>query len=404
MDIKAKHQAGTSIREIARQTGLSRNTIRKMLRAEHSGTYTRKPPDKTVLSPFEPYLREHWKEKNAALLFEDIRAMGYTGSAVTVRRFRATLKQAHTVPASATVRFETPPGRQAQVDWGEVGRLDDGTGRRRKLYVFVYVLGYSRQMHAVFTFSMKLPELIRCHQLAFEAMGGWPSEILTDNMAQVRLPSGKLNPLFADFAAHHGFAVKTHQPYRPRTKGKVERMVGYLKDNFLAGRRFLHLEDANRQLADWLERANRRVHGTTGLVPVEVFEQCERDALRSLEEAPGYVIAETAERVVSRQSTVSFRSNRYSVPPEYLGKRVVVESRSGEIRVRLGDTILAEHPEAPGKDQDVMATEHLEALWALTVAQIADDAGRPAKTARDLTAPPTVQHRDLHDYEELCGS
>jgi len=397
MDVKAKYESGQPIKAIARETGISRNTVRKMVRGKHQGTYTRKEPEKRILDEFEPYLRQNWQERNAHLLYEDITSMGYAGSEVTVRRFRARLKREHGLVAAATVRFETPPGKQAQVDWGEVGRLRDDTGRLRKLYVFVYVLGHSRHTYAEFTFSMKLPELIRCHQNAFAADGGWPAEILTDNMAQVRLPSGKLNALFADFAAHHGFAVKTHKPYRPRTKGKVERMVGYIKGNFMPSRSFTDIDDANRQLATWLAQANARVHSTTKAVPAELLRTVELPALTALDAAPRYVVAETAQRSVSRESTVAFGGNRYSVPPKHLGTKVLVEARAGSIRVRLGDTIIAEHARAQGKGREVIDPAHLQALWDLSAEQIHPAAGA---TARDLTAPPDVQRRALTVYEE----
>src|SRR5699024_9374727 len=113
----------------------------------------------------------------------------------------------------------------------------------KKIYAFVMVLGFSRMLYVEFTHSMDLPTLILCHQHAFAYFGGIVGNILYDNMAQVRLPgTGEFHPLFADFAAHYGFAVKTHQVRRPRTKGKVERMVDYLKDNFLNGRSFAGFE------------------------------------------------------------------------------------------------------------------------------------------------------------------
>ncbi len=121
---------------------------------------------------------------------------------------------------------------------------------------------------------MHLKSLVRCHQQAFDYCGGWPRSILYDNMKQVRLDAKSWNPHFMDFADHYGIVAKTHRPYRPRTKGKVERMVRYVKDNLLNGRSFADLEDLNAQALIWLEQtANRRVHQTTGQRPRDLLQR-----------------------------------------------------------------------------------------------------------------------------------
>ena len=174
-----------------------------------------------ALDPYKPYLTARWEavRPQRTRLLEEIRAQGYTGCLNLVQRFLKTLKDQHKAHAKATVRFETPPGYQAQADWAHVGEVEGS-----KIYAFVIVLCFSRMLYVTFTKSMDIPTLICCQEKAFAYFGGVPQRILYDNMAQVRLPSGKLNPYFADFAAHYGFTVKTHRPYRPRTKGKVERI------------------------------------------------------------------------------------------------------------------------------------------------------------------------------------
>src|SRR5262249_35406080 len=151
--------------------------------------------------------------------------MGYDGSVVILRRFLATLDDDRRRDRRLTVRFETPPGHQAQADWAYAGRLIDSEGRSRSVYIFTFVLSYSRMLFVRFTTSMNLAALIDCHQRAFDYLGGWPRTILYDNMKQVRLGPGRLNEAFLDCANHYGFTPKTHRPYRPRTKGKVERAV-----------------------------------------------------------------------------------------------------------------------------------------------------------------------------------
>src|SRR5581483_1832853 len=249
MDIKDLHRQGLSQREIARRTGLSRNTIAKVLSQKTPAVF-QKPTRPSCLDPYKPYLTERWQHYGlrAPRLLQEIQAQGYTGSINLVQRFLKTLREEYSVRTKATVRFETPPGQQAQADWAYVG--EDSAG---KIYAFIMVLAFSRLLYVEFTRSMETDTLIRCHQNAFAFFGGVPASVLYDNMSQVRKPGGGWNPLFADFAAHYGFVIKTHQVRRPRTKGKVERMVDYLKDNFLKGRRFAGFDDLVGQGRLWQE-------------------------------------------------------------------------------------------------------------------------------------------------------
>jgi len=248
MDIRTLHKEGHSIKEIARQTGRSRNTVRRVLR-EAGPTGFRKPARPSCLDDFKPYLQTRFAScgLSAVRLLPEIRAMGYTGSVATLRRFLHHLRPEQERLRKLTVRFETPPGKQAQADWAYCGRFADATGQTIPLYAFVMVLSFSRMLYVEFTTSMHLSTLIRCHLEAFAFFGGWTQEILYDNMKQVRISPQELNPLFLDFAQHYGLAVKTHRIRRPRTKGKVERAVQYLKDGFLNGRVFADLADLNAQ-------------------------------------------------------------------------------------------------------------------------------------------------------------
>jgi transposase len=254
MDIRDLNRQGHSIRAIARLTGLSRNTIRRVLRGQHD-LKRRESTRPSKLDPFKDYLRQRRAEYplSAVRLTAEIRPMGYAGSVITVRRFLATLDDRDHRERRLTVRFETPPGQQAQADWASAGRFLDAEGRSRSIYLFVFVLAYSRMLFVHFTTSMNLATLVACHQRAFDYLGGWPRVILYDNMKQVRLGPTHWNDAFLDFANHHGFTLKTHRPYRPRTKGKVERTVDYVKDNFLLGRCFATLDDLNAQGIAWLD-------------------------------------------------------------------------------------------------------------------------------------------------------
>lgn len=366
MDIKDLHRQGHSIRVIAQLTGLARNTVRRALREQvPSAAKTRVRASQ--LDPFKPYIEGRYAEYalSAVRLLEEIRLMGYTGGVDVLRRFIQTLDLHTGASQKMTVRFETPPGEQAQADWASCGHQLDDTGRRRSVYAFVMVLSYSRMLYVEFTHSMNLPELIRCHQRAFDFFGGWTHTILFDNMKQVRLSQQEWNPLFLDFVNHHGIMPKTHRVRRPRTKGKVERMVHYLKDNFLNGRCFADMSDLRAQARHWLDHtANSRIHATTKRRPCDSLAE---EKLNALSSVPAYQIASVCERKVDAESFVQMGRSRYSVPPEYVGQRVIIERGRQRVVVRAGDLIIAEHAPAPRPGACMTHKEHVEALWRLSL-------------------------------------
>lgn len=397
MDILHLHKQGHSIRQICRISGVSRNTVRKVLR-NGSPPKKKRKKRKSILDEFKPYLKKRYLETglSAVRLLEEIKPMGYPGKVDVVRRFLKIIDQEFQLSNKATVRFETPPGEQAQVDWAEVGSFIDKQGKRRKVYAFVMVLGFSRMLFVEFTLSMKLEVLIKCHQNAFEYFGGWTRSILYDNMAQVRLPSGKLNPLMLDFLSHYGIKPKTHRPYRPRTKGKVERSVLYLKDNFIKAREFSDLPDLQAQGFHWQENvANQRVHSTTKRKPCEMFLDEDLIPLSSIEQ---YRLCRTVERTVNAEGFVLLDGNRYSVPPEKVGQKVFVEQGEQRIFIRTGDLIIAEHNLAQGSNKCIVKEEHIQAMWKMTV-----EKQKVPPLKKDKTLFQEVQQRPLIAYEEVIG-
>ena len=366
MDIKQLQKEGLSARAIARQTGYSRNTVKKVLEGRQARQLVRSGRT-SCLDDFKPYVKErHSKfDLSAIRLIEEIRPMGYTGSIRTLRRYLQELESACKSAAVATVRFETGPGQQGQADWAHCGHFVDRAGNCIPLYVFVLLLGFSRTLFLCFTSSMELPVLMRCHQEAFEFFGGMPQFILYDNMAQIRLPHSKiLHPRFVDFAVHYGFTVKTHRVRRPRTKGKVERMVDYVKDNFLNGRAFVDLAHVNAEGLNWLQTvANVRIHGTTDKRPIDLLAA---EGLTPFSSVVPYVIHECAERKVSVDGFVSFDRSRYSVDPDYVGRMVRVEAFEGQIVIRSSDLIITEHDRSSKPGSCIAKKEHLERMWKVS--------------------------------------
>ena len=399
MDVHLLFKQLGSIRAVAKQTGYSRNTVRRMLRTVEPPAFE-KPARSSGVDEFKEYLARRFTEHglSAQRLTEEIRAQGFTGSIYMVRRFLKKLRPLRAAAATATVRFETAPGLQGQCDWAYCGRHADRAGRLVSVYAFVMVLGFSRAMFVRFTTSMSLGTLIDCHQQAFKFFGGVPAQVLYDNMKQVRLEDGKLNPAFVDFAAVHGFDIKTCRVRRARTKGKVERMVDYVKDNFLLAREFADLEDLNSQALAWLDNtAHARVHATTGHRPIDLLES-ERPKLRPLDSIRPYTFIERHPRTVAKESMVSFRSSRYSVPPAYVGREVTVELSGdlGSVIIRSGDAIVAEHRAAARAGESRTHKEHLDELWKLALQR----APAPLPNWR-MTFDHTVAATPLDRYQQL---
>lgn len=397
MNIKHLHNAGHSIKAITRLTGHSRNTVRRILRQAKPQPF-QTPARISQLDQFKPYVEQRYQQcaLSTVRLFQEIRSMGYTGSAATLYRFTQTLRSQQRSLSKLTVRYETPPGEQAQADWTYCGRFPDHSGKLVSVYAFVMVLSFSRMLYVEFTRSMKLPILLQCHKNAFAFFGGWTRTILYDNMKQVRLTPEKLQPQFLDFANHYGFTVKTHQPYRPRTKGKGERVVDYVKDNFLNGRSFADFSDLNAQALHWLNHtANVRLHATTKQRPVDLFAQ---EALTSVSAIAPYQVAQLLNRQASWEATVRFDRSRYSIPPEHAGQAVVVEAFPEQIRIRSGDRIIAEHPRATQPDACIMQPEHVAALWQLSLQKPV-----PAAPQWQLNFSDAVAVTPLTAYEQTAA-
>src|SRR4029078_2380950 len=261
------------------------------------------------------------------------------------------------------VRFETPPGDQAQVDFAHFQvAFADEPGVTRIVWLFSLVLGYSRLLWARFVLHQDLQTVLRCHLAAFAALEGVPRQILYDRMKTAVLgedAEGHIvyNRALVDFARHHGFHPRACRPYRAKTKGKVERPFRYLREDFFLARTFRHLDDLHGQLAHWLATvANPRVHATTQRVVNEAFAE-EKGHLKMLPLAPfGSVLK--LERRVSHEGMVSVGGNLYSVPDATRKRVVEVHTLANEVRIFEDGALIAAHPVLEGRHQRRVATGH----------------------------------------------
>ncbi len=292
------------------------------------------------------------------------------------------------------------------MDWAYCGTFGDQHGLPLKVYAFVMVLGFSRMLYVEFTTSMELAALLACHQHAFAFFGGWPRQMLYDNMAQVRLPhSADWNPLFLDFAQHYGFTPRTCRVRRPRTKGKVERAIRYVKDNFLPGRVFADLAELNAQGQHWLTHtANVRLHATTGERPVDLLPE---EKLAALAADTPYLLTGKSARKVSVEGFVHLDGSRYSVAPEHVGKEVLVEVGEQQLTIRAGDLVLAEHARAVRPGACVVDPAHAALFWQLCLpgaSGTSPEGAAPAPPSGrwELTSDPQVAATPLALYAALA--
>jgi transposase len=286
-------EQGLSKAELARMLGVSRRTVYHwietgQLERDLDGQavrYRSRPPLVRKIDRYREIIvarLAQYPKLSATRLHDEIRAAGYEGGYTQVKEY---VRQVRPVsPADPVVRFETPPGLQAQIDFAEF-RLPWG-----KRFALLAVLGYSRLLWLQFYPRQTLAVLMRGLEDAFSAFGGVPAELLFDQMKAViiddqREVGGKLleNTEFLRFAAHWDFRIRACRPYRAKTKGKVERPVGYVRQSFFYGREFLNDADLNAQVLAWTaQKANARVHRTTGEIPCVRFERDERRMLKPL--------------------------------------------------------------------------------------------------------------------------
>ena len=343
--IVRRHQEGVSIRQIARELGLARQTVRETLRRWQAERDTANPTAalparrqrrSSLLDAYDDAIRQ-WLERypniSVTRLLEELRAQGFPGQYTILRtRVNELRPRPNREPV---VRFETPRGAQAQMDYSTYD-LDFTHEGRRRVYLFSYILGYSRRAYIRFVESQDLPTTLREHIRAFEYLGGVARVCLYDNMKVVVLrhdDEGPIyNPKFLAFATHYGYRPQACAVRRPQTKGKVEKHFHYVEVNLLNGRTFQSLEHLNEVTARWLaEVADVRIHRETKQRPVDRHAE-EQPHLIPLPAVP-YDVAPVEYRVVNVEGDIVYLLNTYSVPWRHIGQVLPVRITENELIV-----------------------------------------------------------------------
>jgi transposase len=323
------------------------------------------------LDPYKPKIDHLLKQNvwNAMVILREIQADGYPGGIALVRRYIEPKRALRT--SRATVRFETNPGEQLQSDWGEITVTI--AGQPTKVDFIVNTLGYSRRFHFWCTDSLDAEHTYEGLIRSFEYLGGVTEEVLVDNQKSAVLehPANgqpKFNERFLDLAGHHGFSPKACKPYRARTKGKDERMVGYIKGNFFVRYRSFESWAHLNQLAEhWLaEEADRRVQDTVREVVTLRFER-EKPALKPLPSVR-YDTSYFEFRRVSWDGYIDVRGNRYSVPAHLLGQRVAVRiGLDSTLCIYQAETLVATHTLRSREAGWSTDPQHHASLWSDTL-------------------------------------
>lgn len=350
---------------IATELSMHHDTVRRAIEAERfirPGTQIRA----TLLDPYKAFIAKVLDEHprlRATRIHEMLAMRGYAGSVIQVRRY---LKATRPARPEAYLRLETMPGEQAQVDWGNFGKIQVGHARRA-LSCFVLVLSWSRAMYARFALDQTLESFLRGHVLAFDALGGTPREILYDNLKSVVLERTgdhiRFHPRVLDLAGHYHFAPKPCAPYRGNEKGKVERQIQYLRHSFFAARRFASVDDLNAQLARWVETVAhaRRAPGHADGRSVAALLAEERERL-----LPRPAHPMECDRVVAVSSGktpyVRFDLNDYSIPHPLVRKPLTLVASERTVRVLDGQNEVARHERSYDRGRIIEDPAHIESL------------------------------------------
>ncbi len=389
---------GKSIHAIAREVGIARNTVRRYLRGKPEAVP--RPKRGSVLDPYKPQIQRWMQEDhlyNCEVMLERLREQGYQGNGTILRDYVRPFRPRN-VGHQPVMRYETKPGEQMQYDWGEVHYEKDG--QDRKLYGFTAVLSYSRMRFITFVKRCDTPTMIRCMMEAFEYFDGLPKAALTDRMKSVFLEMedkvAKWNPLFADFMASLGVAPRVCKPYKPQTKGKVERSVGVIKKGFWPGVRFRDIDDLNEQAKAWCDRLNQKVHRTTRQVPLDRWVE---ENLSPLPKDYAWERFGAEERRVSWDGFISYDGVLYGLPaqPPVAGTVVLVRERHRTLRVYHQGQLIATLAKEPRSQEIIYHPEQF------TGVQPAPSIRRADQPLGHQVEAPTVAVRPLSEYDQLFG-
>ena len=400
------HARGWGTKAIARELGCARNTVKRYLALGGWQAYAGGNRGR-ALDGEEAWLRESLVQHrgNAEVVRQElVREKGKEVSLRTVQRAVAEERRGLRAAARATVRYETPPGKQLQADFGQISVSI--AGEMVKAHLCVLTLAWSRRIVVRAFRDERQPNWFSTMEAAFRLFGGVPEQVLVDN---ARALVSKHNPVtrevvfherFLEFSRYWGFSPRACAPYRPQTKGKAERNIAFVKRNAIAGRTFESWAAFEAWLEQWSrENADQRVHGTTGERPADRFSRGEAGALRPLPDKPPFQVERELRRVVHNDACVEVDGNWYSVPWQLAKASVTVRVRDGVVTVRHGEEVVARHERLVGRRQRTVNPEHWAGLSRRTRAATEEGSAPgegPEATVKVTPPPEFLRSLDLY--------
>lgn len=352
--------------QIAQHLEIHPDTVAKWLNTDHYKP-RKVTPRLSKLDPFKPQILrwiEHYPYTGAQIR-QRLQNLGYDGGATILNDY---LRRVRPKPRPAYLKLKFDPGDSAQVDWGECGAIHI-QGSKRKLHAFIMVLCYSRLLYLRFYLSQSLENFLDGHLRAFSYFGGVPRRLIIDNLKTAVLEHRRgqppeFHPRYLDLARHYGFHPVACNIAKGNEKGRVERGVGYVKDNFLGGRPIADLASLQAAAKQWRDQiANQRCHGVTKQTPRKHFEEQEKAILSPLR-LEAYDCAVIRQARLSKDGRVQFETNFYSVPPGQSGKQLTLKIYADRIQIHPSPQApaIAIHPRSYARHQDIEDRAHTKAL------------------------------------------
>ena len=371
--IKTLFEKGYNKTQIADMLEVDRKTIRKYLKNPDKDYQLEKKPHPSMLDEHRDFIvASIKKELSGQRIFQDLQTdVGFEGSYSTVRDYIRKIKGTQ---QAVYMVMTALPGEEGQVDFGYIGTLKVG-GKRKKAWVFVMTLSFSRYMFVRIVFDQCVKTFISCHLDAFKYFGGVPETVIIDNLKAGILKANFYEPIiqrtYAAFAAYYGFYAQPSRVYTPTDKGKVERAVDYVKENCFKARDFKDEAEAIAFLAKWLtDIANKRIHGTTKKRPVELFQNQEQEKLQPLN-TKDFIFSDSAVGTVNNNCHLAYKGNYYSAPFQYIGLELTLIEVNNMLKIYFDQKEVALHTLWEGeKGNYVTNKNHYPASKNITLSEI----------------------------------
>lgn len=366
--LRFAHAEKWPVGTIARQLGVHHTTVSRVLESNGLPRADR-ITNSSIIDPYLPLITQtldQFPKLPASRLYAMACERGFEGGE---SHFRSRIAELRPKPVpEAYLRLKTLPGEQGQVDWGHFGTITIGLAEH-KLMAFVVVLSWSRRIYLEFFLNAQMSNFLRGHEGAFQSFNGIPRVLLYDNLkSAVQDRKGdaiRFNPTLLEFAAHYRYEPRPVAVYRGNEKGRVERGIRYIRDNFWPAREWKNLDDLNRQAKQWCETtAMNRLCPEDRTMTVGEATALEQPKLMALPDTP-YPTDEQLEVKVGKTPYVRFERNDYSLPYQYVRKSLLVIASPATVRILDQGEVVAEHPRCYSKGEQIENPDHINELITL---------------------------------------